>query len=108
MACWQNQLYVLFRAIPENFIGIFNFDGTYVRSIPYPGNTFYLAIDNGIAYSHDYRNNLRRFGLATGSFLTDFSMPINDAEGFRIYKDNFYFTGWGKRIIGVLPLSDLE
>ena len=105
--CWQNNLYVLFRYSSGNFIAKFNYQGSFISSIPYGRNTYFLTIESGIAYSHNYKTTLSRFDLGSGQFLSDKLMPATGGEGIRIYDGKFYYVDWDKRIIGVFPLSDL-
>lgn len=105
--CWQNNLYVLFHYSSGNFLAKFDYQGNFISSIPYSRNTYFLTIDAGIAYSHNYQTTLSRFDINSGLFLSDKLMPASGGEGIRIYGGNFYYVDWDKRLIGVFPLSDL-
>lgn len=108
LECWQNKLYVLFRATPQNFIGIFDYNGNFISSIPFQKDTYFLAIYDNVLYTHDYRTVLSRFDLNTSTFLDDKILPTDDPSGIRIYKDKFYYIDWGKRLIGEMQLSEFE
>ncbi len=107
LECWQNHLYVLFRSSSGNFIAKFNYQGNFISSEAYARDTFFLTIDSGIAYSHNYEITLSRFDLSTGQFLSDKLMPTQVGEGLRIKDNNFYYCDWDKRIIVYFPLSAL-
>ena len=105
---WQENLYVLFEAA-TNFLGIFEYNGDYIASIPYSKSTRFLTIYENIAYSVEKnKNELSLFDLQTTAFLDNKAMPTNEWEGIRIYNNTFYYVDYFKRIIGYLPLSDLN
>lgn len=106
--CWQGNLYVLFHHSSGNFIAKFDYRGNFISSIPYGRDTYFLTIDSGIAYSHNYQTTLSRFDLGTEQFLADKLMPAPGGEGIRIHDNNFYYCDWDKRIIGYFPITDLN
>lgn len=109
LECWQGKLYALFLSSQGNYLAIFDYDGNFLSTISYPEKMYYLTIDNGISYSINYEDKvLSLFDLDSENVIGSKLLPTNEWEGIRIYKGNFYYVEWARRVIGVFPLSDLQ
>ena len=108
MECWNGKLFVVFTNDGNNYIAKFDYDGEYIESIQYSKSTFYLTIDSGIAYSHDYNKTLYRFDLESETFLSDLKMPAYGGEGIRIHDNQLFFVAYNKKVIGYIPISELK
>lgn len=102
-------LYVLFYDSFSPFLAKFDLDGNLLETVPYSKNTIFITIKNDILYSIDHtKDSLSRFDLNTQTYLSDKSLPTLEWEGIRIVGENFYFVDFYKKMIGVIPLSELE
>ena len=108
MDCYQNELYILFNSPSGNYIAKYSLDGEYLTSIPINKGTHFMAIDSGILYTHNYADTLYRFDLNAGEFLESRKLPAYQAEGIRIADGKFFFVDWYKKMIGIMPLSELQ
>jgi len=108
LECWNNNLYVMFDNEPNNFIAVFDYNGSYIKSIPYSRANYHLTIDDGIAYSRDLNNEINRFDLNTGIFLENKPMPTAEGEAIHIDDGFLFFIAYYKNLICYLPLSQLE
>lgn len=102
-------LYALLYSTPSSFLAKFDLQGNFLETISYPKNTIFMTIKNDILYSIDpVKGSLSRFDLNTQTYLADRSLPTIEWEGIRIVGDNFYFVDFYKKMIGMIPLSELE
>jgi len=107
MDCYQNELYILFKAPSGNYVAKYSLEGEYLASLPIHKNTHFMTIDSGILYTHNYADTLYRFDLNTGEFLESRKLPAYQAEGIRIADGKFFFVDWYKKMIGIMPLAEL-
>ena len=110
MDIYNHTLYVLLRDIYTPYtLARFDLDGNLIDSRPYQKLTSYMTIHDDILYSVDYSEKaISRFDLTTNTFLESRSAPTSKIYGIRIYGDRFYYADWGKRMIGTLPLWEIE
>lgn len=111
LATYNGFLYVL-GSVPSDHLKKFTYDGTLVDSIPYPKNTYYMMIHNGILYSvkNDPTLNvdfLTRFDLATRTFLPRVRSPWKWEDGIKAHGNSLYFCNYHKKFVGVMPVADL-
>ena len=90
----------------------FDLEGNFIASIPYARRSFFMAIHSEIEYSIFFSNGdearLSRFDLSTNSFLETRLLPTENSDGIRIYENKFYFTDLKRRMIGIMPISELN
>ena len=71
-----------------------------------------MAINSEIKYSIFFPDEdearLSRFDLSTNSFLEAGLLPTENWNGIRIYENKFYFTDFKKRLIGIIPISEIN
>lgn len=109
MAASDGVLYVLAKRGENLSILKLDFDGNLLETVPYPRSTYYLAAHEGILYSIDYTTKeLVRFNVQTKTFLSNKAMPSLSGDGIKIYGNQFYFTDFTKRFVGIVALSEIE
>ncbi len=112
--CDQGRLYLnLYSQNSKSAVlAVFDFDGNFVESISYPRNTLHLTIDNDVAYAifidDTATAELSRFSLSTKSFLENQSLPTENWDGIRTFKDKLYFADFERHLIGAIAASNAK
>jgi len=108
MAASQDHVYVLFQDLQRNYLAVFDLDGAYHKSIPYPKRAYFLTLADSLLYSARRKDRLICFDLRTETICDSLLLPSNETEGFCIDENYFYFADFYKRIIGHVPLADMR
>jgi hypothetical protein len=105
----NNVLYVFMETdnVPDNHLAKFDTEGNYLGSVSYPRVTYHMAIEDNILYAID-PDKLSRYDLSSNSFLEDRQLPSLYWDGIRTDGEYFYFADYERRIIGRVPLPELN
>ena len=84
-----------------------------IDSIQYPTNSYYLAIQDSIAYgvnqtSIDDSSSITRFDMRTQQFLPSIHAPAFSCNGIKFFGDTLYYCDYLKSIVGAVALNDLN
>lgn len=108
LECWNKQVYVMFENQPNPYIAVFDYDGNYIKSIPYLKSNYHLTIDSDIAYSRNLEDGLIRFDLNTETFLEDKFLPTEECEAIHIEGNYLFYVDYNRQLICYLPVSQLK
>ena len=79
-----------------------------VDSVHFVMDGNFLALSRGSILTTDYAaSRLRRYDLASLTFLPSVASPCRDIQGIKIWNDTLYYCDYSKDIIGAIPMSDL-
>ncbi len=102
----QDNLYV---STDEGKLLIYDLNFQLKDTLPYNTTSFYLAIYNNIAYSHDFYNKqIHRYNLETQKFLEQIPVPARNTEAITIIEDMMFFTELTVGTIRYFKLSDIN
>ncbi|HEY5615036.1 MAG TPA: hypothetical protein VIL52_03365, partial [Bacteroidota bacterium] len=107
MDTYNNMLYVLTDATRGNLLR-YSYNGEFIDAMDFPFESVYITIHNGILYIMDYPDHIRRFDLATKTFLPSIQAPTILGDGIKISEGYFYFCDLRKRLVGRVPIEDIE
>lgn len=106
MATVGEQLYVLASKSGTISLISFDLDGNLKDKIPFPRETYYMAVSEKILFTLDFASaELVRFDLGSKKFVPSLPMPSKNGDGMKIFGNQFYYTDFVKGFVGVIPLS---
>jgi hypothetical protein len=105
---YQGLLYALDGSKYPRRLYRFTYDGSLVDSTDFPWFAYHITISDGVLYAGTASTTIKRINLATMSELPSVAAPTSNLEGISIYNGDLYFCDWYKRIVGSVPLQDLQ
>lgn len=86
----------------------YTYNGLPIDSTIISGGVNRLTIHDGIAFIQKGRDpTIRRFQLATKTYLSEIKSPMLDGEGIRIRGNYFYFLDYQKNLVGRVNLQEM-